>query len=95
MSFTDGKPWVATEQHAKAPWGGTKSGKRFRCGVCGHRFQVGDTVRFVFANFKESPSRYGNFLTCAWCDGPDVLERRANMEKDAEERFWWFDRGDS
>lgn len=90
MSFTDGKPMVCTERDCKAPWAGVKGGSAFRCRLCGHRFVPGDVARFVFANGRDSKSRYGNFFTCTQCDGPDIMERAVEQEKEAETRFWWF-----
>lgn len=69
MSFTDQKPFVATEAHVKARWG---SG--FTCKLCGHKFVVGDTVRWVYANGTKD-QQTGNFMVCARCDGEDVLQR--------------------
>lgn len=93
MSFTDGKPRVATEDEVhKFKWGGTKVGERFRCGICGHRFRVGDYWRWVYDNDKDS-SGYGNFSTCQACDGPDVREKRRALVEEwkgvVREKFWW------
>lgn len=90
MSFTDGKPRVATAEDLKAPWSGRRDGSRFRCRLCGHKFAVGDVWRFVFANFSASPSHYGNFFVCEKCDGPDVLARAAAQEEEGRRRFWWL-----
>lgn len=90
MGWIDGKPLQVTEAHLKTNWSGYRDGRKFRCGLCGHRFQLGDTFRFVMANINGSPTKYGNFFTCASCDGDDVLQRRAAMEREAETRFWWF-----
>jgi hypothetical protein len=69
MSFLNGKPFIATEEHVKSKWGGG-----FHCKLCGHKFAVDDTVRFIYANGNGSNGS-GNFLVCQECDGPDVLER--------------------
>ena len=92
MSFTDGKPRVATAEEVALKWSGRVG--NFRCRLCGHRFAVGDTWRFVFANFADSPSRHGNFMVCASCDGVDVLERAALQEREAKQRFWWLRQDD-
>jgi hypothetical protein len=89
-SFTNGKPRIATEEDCKARWGTNRNRHGFRCRLCGHKFQVGDVWRFVLANFTGSPLKYGNFLTCIACDGPDVVSRAAAQEIEAETRFWWF-----
>ena len=47
MSFTDQKPRVATEKHCKTKWSGDQA--NFRCYMCGHKFEVGDIWRFVYA----------------------------------------------
>lgn len=90
LSFLDEKPHIATEKDVKSDWGTDKKG--FRCRFCGHKFAVGDTYRWVLANFKDSPSKYGNFFVCTKCDGPDVLERAAKQEDEARQRFWWYRR---
>jgi hypothetical protein len=71
-SFQHQKRFVATEKDCSTKWG--LDGKGFKCGMCGHRFVVGDGVRWVYAN-GNTPS-FCNFFTCDDCDGPDVLERR-------------------
>lgn len=71
MGFTDQKPRVATAEDVKAPWSGIEGGKRFYCYLCGHKFQVGDTWRWVYAG-KE---HLCNLIVCSSCDGEDVLER--------------------
>ena len=78
VSFTRGIPWIATEGDVKAKWGGDP--KRFHCGICGHRFVVGDTVRWQY-----SP-RQTNFLVCEKCDDePETLiARREEMFRIAE-----------
>lgn len=87
MSFTDQKQFIATEDHVHARWSGGKDGKNFRCGLCGHKFTVGDRVRWVYMN-SNPESHFGNFLTCEQCDGPDIVERRIKWEKEAKTRFW-------
>lgn len=88
MSFIDQKPHVATEEDCRAPWGGVKNGKRFRCYMCGHKFVVGDTYRWVYTN--DTPGAGGNPIVCVKCDGPDVKERWAAMCKEARTKFWSF-----
>jgi hypothetical protein len=94
MSFTDGKRRVATEHNCVTRWGGESKGRRFRCYLCGHRFQPGDGWRWQYAagqNVTEDGRKFGvtNFLVCDACDGPDVLDRW--VKRNAEflsDRFW-------
>jgi len=94
MSFTDQKPFIATEQQVAANWGGGKDGQYFRCGLCGHRFEVGDVVRWQYTN--DVPGAYGNPLVCQKCDGSrdEVVARWAKMHKEADGRMWWFCRNE-
>jgi hypothetical protein len=82
--WTNGKPRTVTEADCRAPWGGAKNGKRFRCSLCGHRFVPGDTWRWVYCNDGSCPG--GNFHVCGTCDGPDVKDRRADWMR----RFGWM-----
>ena len=72
--FTNQKRFVATKKDCAAKW--PMEGEGFKCGLCGHRFTVGEGVRWVYAN-GNTPS-YRNFFTCDSCDGEDVLERRTS-----------------
>lgn len=74
MSFMDRKAFQVTEEtHAAFK----KIRKRFNCKLCGRVFAVGDTARWIYANFKDSPVRCGNFFVCGKCDAEDstVLDR--------------------
>lgn len=88
MSFTDGKPLLATEEHLKAPWSGKRDGSMFRCRMCGYKFQLGDYWRFVYTN--DIPGAGGNPLVCERCDGGDVCARWVQMCEEARTKFWWF-----
>lgn len=90
MSFLDQKPFIATEKHQRAPWAGGKNGKYFRCYLCGHRFQIGDIVRWQYTN--DTPGAYGNPLICKQCDGPKdkIIETWRKMHEEAKNRMWWF-----
>lgn len=68
MSFTDGKPRIATEADVKARWCCGKPGEYFRCGFCWYTFQVGDYWRFFYTN--DTPGYGGNPLVCKNCDRP-------------------------
>lgn len=97
MSFFGPGLHVATERNLAAPWSGGKPGLRFRCGLCGHRFKLGDSWRAVYAGAV----RMGNFLVCGDChdkaDGADaaLIAIRAGMEHEAVRRFWWLVEDDS
>lgn len=95
MSFTDGKQRIATEHDIKAPWGGGKNGKYFRCYLCGHTFAPGDKYRWVFSN--DIPGAAGNPMVCETCDtGNDgVRQEWKSKHKEFEEmrrdpKWWWF-----
>lgn len=91
MSFTDGKPWVATAEDCARDWNCGKNGKHFRCGLCGHRFVVGDRVRWQYTN--DIPGAGGNPFVCQSCDGPDMIERwKAKCAEWASDAWWWFRR---
>ncbi len=92
MSFIDGKPWIATFEDCKVTrWNCSKSGERFRCALCGHKFMPGNTVRWQYTN--DTPGAGGNPFVCHPCDtGRDaiiaeILRRRAEINS---ERNWWF-----
>jgi hypothetical protein len=93
MTWTDGKPFEATDEHLKMDWSCGGPGKNFRCGLCGYRFAVGDTVRWQYTN--DTPGAGGNPFVCVDCDkGRDaniaeILKRRAELKSD---RWWWFTR---
>lgn len=73
MSFTDGLPFIATAGDVKKRWG--LSGDGFRCGLCGHRFTVGDRVRWQYLN--DVSGLFGNVKVCASCDGTrdEIIEK--------------------
>jgi hypothetical protein len=96
MSFTDQKPFTATEEQCNFPWGGGKPGENFRCGFCGYRFKPGDTVRWQYTN--DTKGAHGNPLVCADCDDtPEELIARWKAKWDLvrSSEMWWFyrDRG--
>ena len=57
--FTNGKPFIVTDEQTKARWGGG-----FWCPLCGDNFEVGHRVRWVSA----AGSGFRNFFVCAKCD---------------------------
>lgn len=71
--WIQGDPQRVEKKDLTLPWSGYRDGRRFRCGLCGHRFKEGDYIRFLFTNKEGLPG--GNPFTCEACDGPDVLER--------------------
>lgn len=85
-SFTNQKPRVATEKDLHLDWAGGKKDKYFRCYLCGHKFEVGDVWRWVYS----LNHNVINFLVCEHCDGPDVMERWVEQNKEAARRFWWL-----
>jgi hypothetical protein len=96
MSFTDQKPRKATEEHLKARWGGGHPGEKFRCYLCGQKFQVGDVWRWVYGNNRKVIDPDGktwgvcNFIVCEDCDGDDVLDRWVKRNEEAHRYFWWL-----
>jgi hypothetical protein len=89
MSFTDGKPWLATAEDCAKDWCCAPNGKDFRCGLCGYKFMVGDTVRWMFTN--NIPGAGGNPFVCLTCDGPLVIEVwKAKCASWKSDEWWWF-----
>jgi hypothetical protein len=93
MSFTDGKPWIATEQDCNTTrWSGGKPGQHFRCYMCGHKFEPGERVRWQYTS--DTPNAGGNPLLCETCDTPDVIERwkakHAEWRAIRTDPRWWF-----
>ena len=92
MSFTDQKRWIATEKDVAGKWG--LDGKGFRCGLCGHSFNVGDGVRWqygagVTVEIEGKTHGVCNFKVCDACDGPDVLDKWVALHKEFyAPRFW-------
>lgn len=90
MSFTDGKPWIATEKDCNGPWRSGKNGKHFRCSLCGYKFKPGDRVRWQYTN--DITGAVGNPLVCEKCDTtPEaVIEEWKRMIKEYDEKYWDF-----
>ena len=90
MSFTDGKPFVVTESQCRASWLGGKNGKHFRCGLCGHKFAVGDIARWQYTNDIHGAG--GNPLVCQKCDGTkeEIVTKWKAMHEEAKGRMWYF-----
>ena len=91
MSFADGKPHVVTPEDLKRRWSGAPDARKFRCYLCGDRFQAGETFRFVFGGSRG----HINLMVCSKCDGPNdiVVDRWIAMraEFDAflkQPKFW-------
>ena len=92
-SFTDQKPRIATREDVHARWSGGATGKYFRCALCGHKFKVGDTWRFVYTN--DTPGAGGNPLVCETCDGTreKVIEKWKALKIEFDNpKFWRFKR---
>lgn len=94
MSFTDGKPFTATDAHCVGNWSCGRNGLYFRCAFCGHKFVPGDTVRCQYTN--DTPGASGNPLVCSKCDCPkeELIAKWKAMWAEAEGRMWWFTRRD-
>lgn len=94
--FTHGQPFTATEDDVNARWGFAAPGEFLRCAWCGHRFEVGDCVRWVFTNTGEELCKGigGNPFICAPCDGPreQILARLQALRRQYDQLYWWFHR---
>jgi len=89
MSFTDQKPRVVTTDDLAAHWSGYKDGSHFRCYLCGHKFKLGDTWRWVYDNDGDG-AHAGNFMVCSDCDGPDVRTRWKYHVQYIKRTAWWL-----
>lgn len=92
MSFTDQRPWTVTENDMATRWGGIDARSersRFRCMLCGHRFEVGDSARWVYMN-GTAGAHCGNVFVCQPCDGDDVRDRIVAHAKEGREKHWWM-----
>lgn len=88
MSFTDQEPFKVTEEHLGRNWGG-RGLELFRCYLCGHKFVIGNTVRWIFTNsHPQLPP--GNPFVCESCDGDDVQKRMAEQHAEAKSDKWWY-----
>jgi len=91
MTWTDGKPFVATPEHLAMRWNCQGAGEAFRCALCGHKFVVGDQVRWQFTNDTQGAG--GNPFVCQTCDTgreaiiAEILRRRAELKTG---KWWWF-----
>jgi hypothetical protein len=85
--FTSGERMIATHHDCfVAPWGGIKG--KFFCDICGHKFQVGDGYRWVYA----SKGGLCNFFTCDMCDkGNDELIKLRQLAADSIDNRWLQD----
>ena len=89
MSWTNQKPFEVTQDHIDARWSGHKRiykdyHQKFRCRLCGHKFKVGDTARFVLGK------KISNFFVCPDCDGEDVLDRAIAHYEKSKEEYWYL-----
>lgn len=82
--FTNQLPWVVQEGDPQKPWSGYKDGSSFRCIMCGHKFVVGDYIRWVAGQGTQ------NFFVCEKDDSGDVAKRYAQKEKDSHDEYWWL-----
>jgi len=80
-TWLDGKQFIVSVdifdafKHIKKPFG---------CKLCGHKFQVSDSARWIYANGTKGIGT-GNFFVCKTCDGEqsDVLSRAKNSYETA------------
>lgn len=81
MSFTDGKPFIATEKHCAMRWGSVAGDGFFRCTICDHLFVPGETVRWQFTNDVKGAG--GNPLVCVQCDGTkeEIVEKMKTLHQ--------------
>src|SRR5574340_755940 len=97
MSFTSQQRQVATEKDCSVTkWSGAGPGVRFRCYLCGHKFIVGEGWRWVYSagrTFENADEKRMNgvinFICCDSCDGPDVLDRWVERNREFYgDKFW-------
>jgi len=69
----------ATEQECKARWSCAKPGENFRCGFCGHKFQIGDLWRGLYTN--DMAHAGGNPLVCECCNADNESLRKDWLDK--------------
>jgi hypothetical protein len=65
--WTNGQPQKVTEEILGGQWGFL--GTDFNCTLCGKKFKLDDTFRFVYC-MPNTP----NFIICADCDHDNVRE---------------------
>lgn len=90
-----GEFFIADEEMVKAPWFGMPNGEWFKCGFCGHKFKVGDKLRWIYTN--DIPGAPGNPLACMYCcytyKQPQVEHLREvwkEMSEKVRKKYWWF-----
>lgn len=88
MSFTDQKPFTVIQEDMERNWCGRWL-EVFRCYLCGHKFKLGDTVRWVFTNFI-SGLPPGNPFVCGDCNGDNVLEKMKSRHANAKSGKYWY-----
>ena len=87
-NFTRERSMRVTAADPKKRWGSP-----FRCQLCGHKFKAGDFARWIFANFKGSPYRGGNFFACGDCwhgDDAEILEQAGAIREGSKATHWWL-----
>lgn len=79
-SFLNQHPRRVIEKDLKASWSGGKNAKYFRCGLCGHKFQLNDIYCFIYAGCDGLT----NFLVCENCfdNTETMIENRKAMIKE-------------
>lgn len=90
--FTDHSLQIVTEAYLKAPWSGNS--RNFRCGFCGHKFQLGEKWRAIYTNDMSGSG--GNPLVCESCNDTQENLRALwkskceEWDKMTEGQWWWF-----
>jgi hypothetical protein len=93
-TFTNGDPFVCSEDDCKFDWNRQPNGEYFRCAICGHKFKPGDCVRWVYTNYPGSPIP-GNPFVCNTCaptkeDAISILTMMKEHAKTQTKTLWWF-----
>lgn len=99
MNTKINKDWLeqtlVTEKVYNMPWSGNPR-KYFRCGLCGHFFEVGDTYRIQYTNNLDGRFYGGNPKVCSKCDeGQEKTVQKwkdkcDKFHKEIKEEYWTF-----
>lgn len=87
-------PKVADKAVCEARWSCGEPGQFFRCGLCGHKFIIGDEYTIIFTN--DMPKAGGNPIVCKTCNGNTTEETRQKWKAHcaefavSKEKFWFF-----
>lgn len=84
-NFTNQQPFTVTEKQAHTYWGFHRK-EGLRCYMCGCEIPEGSVARWIYAGGLGTI----NFIVCASCDGPDVIERWKSHVETAKQKYWWL-----